>query len=95
MKLYTRKGDTGRTSIWPAAELHPSRRRPRGGSVARGQSRVPTRRAAGCHLESHGGGRPVVPAYLNRLADLLFVAGRYANHAAGIPDAMWSGQNSR
>jgi cob(I)alamin adenosyltransferase len=38
---------------------------------------------------------PVVPAYLNRLADLLFVAGRYANHASGIPDAVWSGQNSR
>lgn len=38
---------------------------------------------------------PVVPAYLNRLADLLFVAGRYANNAAGIPDAVWSGQSSR
>jgi cob(I)alamin adenosyltransferase len=38
---------------------------------------------------------PVVPAYLNRLADLLFIAGRYANHAAGVPDAVWSGQTSR
>jgi cob(I)alamin adenosyltransferase len=33
---------------------------------------------------------PLIPAYLNRLADLLFVAARYANHAAGIPDAVWS-----
>ena len=38
---------------------------------------------------------PVVPAYLNRLADLLFVAGRYANNAAGVPDAIWSGQADR
>ncbi len=33
---------------------------------------------------------PLIPAYLNRLADLLFVAARYVNHAAGIPDAVWS-----
>jgi cob(I)alamin adenosyltransferase len=30
-----------------------------------------------------------VPAYLNRLADLLFVLARYVNHEAGIPDARW------
>jgi cob(I)alamin adenosyltransferase len=33
---------------------------------------------------------PAVCAYLNRLADLLFVAARYANHAAGIPDVLWA-----
>lgn len=38
---------------------------------------------------------PVVPAYLNRLGDLLFVAARYANHAAGLADSVWSGQASR
>jgi cob(I)alamin adenosyltransferase len=36
-----------------------------------------------------------VPAYLNRLGDMLFVAARYANHAAGITDTVWSGQASR
>jgi cob(I)alamin adenosyltransferase len=38
---------------------------------------------------------PVVPAYLNRLADLLFVAARYANNAADTPDVVWSGKTSR
>jgi cob(I)alamin adenosyltransferase len=38
---------------------------------------------------------PVVPAYLNRPADLLFVAARYANNAAGSPDVVWSGKTSR
>lgn len=38
---------------------------------------------------------PVVPAYLNRLADLLFVAARYANHAIGTADVVWSGETSR
>jgi cob(I)alamin adenosyltransferase len=32
----------------------------------------------------------LVPAYLNRLADLLFAAARYANSAAGVADAVWS-----
>jgi len=32
---------------------------------------------------------PVVVAYLNRLADLLFVLARVANHRAGIPDVPW------
>lgn len=31
-----------------------------------------------------------VPAYLNRLADLLFVLARYVNHSADIPDARWA-----
>lgn len=38
---------------------------------------------------------PVLPAYLNRLADLPFVAARYANHQAGLADTVWSGQASR
>jgi len=29
--------------------------------------------------------------YLNRLADLLFVAARFANHRAGIAETTWSG----
>ncbi len=36
---------------------------------------------------------PVIPAYLNRLADMLFVAARYANQSAGIPDVTLSGKN--
>ncbi len=31
-----------------------------------------------------------VPAYLNRLADPLFVAARLANHAAGVSDGIWA-----
>lgn len=27
--------------------------------------------------------------YLNRLSDLLFVAARFANHIAGVPDVIW------
>jgi cob(I)alamin adenosyltransferase len=36
---------------------------------------------------------PVVPAYLNRLADFLFVAARYTNNAAGVADVIWSGKS--
>ena len=61
--------------------------------VARGVCRRAERRVA--TLNRVDDVVPVVPAYLNRLADLLFVAGRYANNAAGIPDAVWSGQASR
>lgn len=60
--------------------------------VARAVCRRAERRVA--TLSRVEGIVPVVPAYLNRLADLLFVAGRYANYAAGIPDAVWSGQTS-
>jgi cob(I)alamin adenosyltransferase len=38
---------------------------------------------------------PVVPAYLNRLADMLFVAARYANNATGTPDVVLSGKDVR
>ena len=41
-----------------------------------------------------GGVIPAVCAYLNRLADLLFVAARYANPAAGIPDVLWAPRES-
>ena len=37
---------------------------------------------------------PVVPAYLNRLSDLLFVAARYANSSAGMPDVVLSGKEA-
>lgn len=32
---------------------------------------------------------PVTLKYLNRLSDLLFVAARYANTAAGVPEILW------
>jgi cob(I)alamin adenosyltransferase len=38
---------------------------------------------------------PVVPAYLNRLADMLFVAARNANNSAGTPDVELSGKEVR
>jgi cob(I)alamin adenosyltransferase len=38
---------------------------------------------------------PVVPAYLNRLADMLFVAARYANSSTGTPDVVLSGNDIR
>jgi cob(I)alamin adenosyltransferase len=38
---------------------------------------------------------PLVPAYLNRLADMLFVAARYANHSTGTPDVVLSGKDVR
>ena len=38
---------------------------------------------------------PVVPAYLNRLADMLFVAARHANSSAGTPDVVLSGKDVR
>lgn len=40
-------------------------------------------------------GEPVEPRlvrYLNRLADLLFVMARWANHRAGIPETLWRGR---
>jgi cob(I)alamin adenosyltransferase len=61
--------------------------------VARGVCRQAERRVAA--LGRAEGVVPAVPAYLNRLADLLFVAARYANHAAGLTDTVWSGQASR
>jgi cob(I)alamin adenosyltransferase len=34
---------------------------------------------------------PRVMVYLNRLSDLLFVAARRANKAAGVEDTAWEG----
>ncbi|HTT53927.1 MAG TPA: cob(I)yrinic acid a,c-diamide adenosyltransferase [Streptosporangiaceae bacterium] len=61
-----------------AAQLHEAR-----ASCRRAERRVTT-------LRRTEDVAPEVPAYLNRLADLLFVAARYANHAAGVPDVVWS-----
>ena len=33
--------------------------------------------------------------YLNRLADYLFVAARYCNHCAGVPETAWRQQGAR
>lgn len=38
---------------------------------------------------------PVVPAYLNRLADMLYVAARYTNKSTGTPDVILSGKDAR
>jgi cob(I)alamin adenosyltransferase len=57
--------------------------------VARGACRRAERRVA--TLNQAEDTALVVSAYLNRLADLLFVGARYANHAAGVRDVVWSG----
>jgi cob(I)alamin adenosyltransferase len=67
----------------PAAELH----------VARGACRRAERRVAA--LQRAEGVVPSVPAYLNRLSDLLFVAARFANRDAGVPDVVWSAESAR
>lgn len=36
--------------------------------------------------------RDVIPIYLNRLSDWLFVAARVANHAEGIDDVRWNSE---
>jgi len=41
-------------------------------------------------LRRDGDVNPDVCAYLNRLADLLFVLARYANHTAGAADIIWA-----
>jgi cob(I)alamin adenosyltransferase len=61
--------------------------------VARAICRRAERRVA--TLSQAEGTVAVVPAYLNRLGDLLFVAARLANHAAEVPDVVWSGKDSR
>ncbi len=61
--------------------------------VARGTCRRAERRVA--TLSRSENVIPMVPAYLNRLADLLFVAARYANNATGTADVVWSGTTSR
>lgn len=66
-----------------AAELH----------VARGACRRAERRVAA--LNRAEAVVPVVAAYLNRLADLLFVAARFVNQDAGVPDVVWSAETSR
>lgn len=39
-------------------------------------------------VDEHGGVNPLTARYLNRLSDLLFVLGRYANHGRG-GDVLW------
>jgi cob(I)alamin adenosyltransferase len=67
----------------PGAALHVAR-----SICRRAERRVTT-------LNRAEGTAAAVPAYLNRLADLLFVAARCANQAAGVPDVVWSGKTSR
>jgi cob(I)alamin adenosyltransferase len=61
-----------------AAELH----------VARAVCRRAERRVTTLRRDSDV--PPVISEYLNRLGDLLFVAARSANHAAGVSDAVWT-----
>jgi cob(I)alamin adenosyltransferase len=62
----------------PAAHLHHAR------TVCRRAERATVALAGRLDL----GPEPV--HYLNRLADLLFVLARWANHAAGVPDVEWT-----
>jgi cob(I)alamin adenosyltransferase len=56
--------------------------------VARAVCRRAERRVVALgHAEENVGEH--VLAYLNRLADLLFVVARYVNHAAGVDDVIW------
>jgi cob(I)alamin adenosyltransferase len=63
-----------------AAELH--------------RARTVCRRAERAVVALHGMERiePRVIRYLNRLADLLFVMARWANHRAGVPETEWRGR---
>src|SRR5699024_1202120 len=60
----------------PASHLH----------VARTVSRR-AERAAWAAMAEHEDMNPLAAKYLNRLSDLLFIAARYANSAAG--DVLW------
>jgi len=95
MKIYTRKGDSGQTGIWGGRRLRnfilPGGRAAAAAlHVARGACRRAERRVA--TLSRTEDTVPVVPAYLNRLAGMLFVAARYANHEAGDPTPSGAGR---
>ncbi|MEQ1831428.1 MAG: cob(I)yrinic acid a,c-diamide adenosyltransferase [Candidatus Eisenbacteria bacterium] len=46
-------------------------------------------------LATHDTVQPRVVRWLNRVADLLFVMARFANHRAGVPDQTWAGNAGR
>lgn len=46
-------------------------------------------------LATHDSVHPRVVRWLNRVADLLFVMARFANHRAGVPDQTWAGNAGR
>ena len=46
-------------------------------------------------LSAHEPVNPRVVRWLNRVADLLFVMARWANHRAGVPDQTWAGNAGR
>lgn len=54
--------------------------------VARTTCRSPERRVHA--LSRAGPAGPTLGRYLNRLADVLFTAARFANHVAGVPDRL-------
>ena len=65
-----------------------------GGSKAAAQlhvARTVCRRAELAALEADGvhGVNPLVPVYLNRLSDLLFILARAANALAGVDEPLW------
>jgi len=61
--------------------------------LARTVCRRAERKAVGLRREGTALPESVL-VYLNRLSDLLFVAARRANHAAGREDVLWSGRRS-
>lgn len=60
---------------------------------ARAVARRAERRVVGLHRRSPVS--PAVLAYLNRLADFLFVAARAANHAQGMAEPVWDPKAGR
>lgn len=67
------------------------------GAAALHLARTVCRRAErkAVHRQAEGTAIPAgVIVYLNRLSDLLFVAARHANHAAGRQDVLWSGRRA-
>ncbi len=61
--------------------------------LARTVCRRAERKAVGLRREGTAMPESVL-VYLNRLSDLLFVAARHANHAAGREDVLWSGRRT-
>jgi cob(I)alamin adenosyltransferase len=75
------------------AELPPLRHFILAGGAAPGAAlhlaRTVCRRAERATLALGEGVEPIIPVYLNRLSDLLFVMARASNHRAGVAETEW------